>query len=181
MMLRLVIGWLRDAPQRSYTAGVAICVEAAMILTVAGIQHGLKSDPTFARLNFTLWTTVLLLIVVAVGLPFIAIERYFSVLERAQEFGILRVLGAGSQYFCLLLLMETCVINVPATVAGIAVTFLIRWGMQLSFPEFLRLDIVLIWWAIALAIVSVASLTGSVIGALKAVKDGLVQALTYEG
>lgn len=80
MILRLIVGWLRDTPQKSYTAGVAICIEVAMVVTIVGIQHGLNSDPTFARLNFTLWTTVLLLIVAVVGFLFIAIERYFSVL-----------------------------------------------------------------------------------------------------
>jgi ABC-type antimicrobial peptide transport system permease subunit len=180
MMLRLIVGWLRETPQKSYTAAMAISIEAAMILTVAGIQHGLKSDPTFARLNFTLWTTVLLLIVAVVGFLFISIERYFSVLERTQQFGILRVLGAGSGYYCLLLLIEAFVICVPGTVAGICLTLLVRWGMQVTFPEFLKLDLVFTWWAIALATVAAASLIGSGIGALKAVRDGVIQALSYE-
>src|ERR1700722_20076974 len=114
MMLRLIGGWLRETPQKSYTAGIAISIEAAMLLTAAGIQHGLKSDPTFARLNFTLWTTVLLLIVTIVGFLYISIEQYFSVLERTQQFGNLKVLGAGSGYFCLLLFTETLLMRVTA-------------------------------------------------------------------
>jgi ABC-type antimicrobial peptide transport system permease subunit len=180
MMLRLIVGWLRNTPQKSYTAGVAISIDAAMILTVAGIQHGLKSDPTFARLNLTLWTTVLLLIVAVIGFLFISIERYFSVLERAQELGVLRVLGAGSGYYCLLLFIEAFVICVPSTAAGICLTLLIRWGMQVTFPEFLKLDLVFTWWAIALATVATASLIGAGIGTLRAVRDGVIQALSYE-
>jgi len=159
-MLRLIGGWLRETPQKSYTAGIAISIEAAMLLTAAGIQHGLKSDPTFARLNFTLWTTVLLLIVTIVGFLYISIEQYFSVLERTQQFGNLKVLGAGSGYFCLLLLTETLLICVPGTVAGIFLTLLIRWGMQVTFPNFLKLDLIFAWWAIALSTVATVSRIG---------------------
>ena len=160
MMLRLIGGWLRETPQKSYTAGIAISIEAAMLLTAAGIQHGLKSDPTFARLNFTLWTTVLLLIVTIVGFLYISIEQYFSVLERTQQFGNLKVLGAGSGYFCLLLLTETLLICVPGTVAGIFLTLLIRWGMQVTFPNFLKLDLIFAWWAIAPSTVATVSRIG---------------------
>lgn len=76
--------------------------------------------------------------------------------------------------------MESFVICVPATVAGIGLTFLIGWGMRVTFPEFLRLDLVFMWWVIALVIGAIASLIGSGIGALKAVRDGVVQALSYE-
>jgi hypothetical protein len=31
MMLRLIGGWLRETPQKSYTAGIAISIEAAML------------------------------------------------------------------------------------------------------------------------------------------------------
>jgi ABC-type antimicrobial peptide transport system permease subunit len=180
MMLPLILGWLRDSPRQSYTAGAAISLEAAMLLTLAGIQHGLKSDPTFARLNFTLWTSLLLLLVVAVGSLFVAIERYFSVIERTQEFGVLHVLGAAAGHYSLLLVMEASIICIPGTVAGICLTFLIRWGMRVTFPEFLKLDIAYFWWPIVLLIVEAASLIGSAVAVRKAVRDGLIQALSYE-
>ena len=151
-----------------------------MLLTLVGIQHGLKSDQTFARLNFTLWTTVLLLLVLVVGFLFIAIERYFTVLERTQEFGVLAVFGAGAGHYCLLLFIEASAVCVPGTAAGICLTFLIRWGMHTTFPEFLKLDIIFIWWLITLAIVEAASLIGSAIGARTSIRNGVIQALTYE-
>ena len=180
MTLHLVVGWLRDAPPKTFTSGLAICIEAAMVLTIAGIQHGLKSDPTLARLNFTLWTTVLLLMVAVIGFLFIAIERYFSILDRALELGILRVLGAGRGYYFLILLVETFLICVPATLAGTCLTFVIRWGMQFAFPEFLKLDTEFTAWLIALVTVTIASLIGSGIGAVKAIENGVIQALSYE-
>lgn len=180
MMLRLIAGWIRHTPHKSYTALAGICVEVSLISTIAGIQRGLKADPTFARLNFTLWTTVLLLIVAAVGIVFLAIERYFSALDRTQEFGILRVLGAAGHYYCLLLLGEAVAICVPGAVAGIGVVLLIRLGIRMTFPEFLRLDIAAGWWAASLGIVMLAALIGAGIGTLKAIKDGVAQALSYE-
>ena len=81
-------------------------------------------------------------------------------LERTQQFGNLKVLGAGSGYFCLLLLTETLLICVPGTVAGIFLTLLIRWGMQVTFPNFLKLDLIFAWWAIALSTVATVSRIG---------------------
>jgi phosphatidylserine synthase len=172
MMLRLIGGWLRETPQKSYTAGIAISIEAAMLLTAAGIQHGLKSDPTFARLNFTLWTTVLLLIVTIVGFLYISIEQYFSVLERTQQFGNLKVLGAGSGYFCLLLLTETLLICVPGTVAGIFLTLLIRWECK-HISKFSKAgpNICVVGNRTFDSCNCIADWAG--IGALKAVRDGV--------
>lgn len=177
---RLVAGWMRDSRAKSYAAGVAVCFEVAIILTLAGIQHGLKADPTYARLNFTLWTTALLILVSAMGFVFLAIERYFSVLEKTQEYGVLRVLGASLSYLGLIEFLETLAICIPGTAAGIALTFLIRLGVNLTLREFLRLDVVMTDCAIALGIVVTGSALGSGIGALKAIKDGTVQALSYE-
>ncbi|MBS1802728.1 MAG: ABC transporter permease [Acidobacteria bacterium] len=180
MTLSLVLGWLRNSPHRSYASGIAISIESAMILTIVGIQHGLKSDPTFARMNFTLWTTILLLVVAVIGLFFIAVERYFSVLDRTQEVGVLRVLGAGATHYCLLLFTENSALCAPATAVGICLTFLIRWGMHMSFPEFLKLDIAFIWWPVAFAIVEAASILGSAIAIRPAIRNGVTQALSYE-
>ena len=117
--------------------------------------------------------------VAVIGLLFIAIERYFSILDRTQELGVLRVLGAGRTDYCLILLMETFLICVPATIAGTCVTFLIKWGIQLAFPEFLKLDLKISGYAIALLTVTIAWLIGSGIGAVKAIANGVIQALSY--
>jgi hypothetical protein len=177
---RLVAGWMGDSRQKSYTAAVAVCIEVAMVLSVAGIQHGLKADPTYARLNFTLWTTTLLSFVSAMGFVFLAVERYFSVIGKTQEYGVLRVLGASLSYLWLIELIETLAICVPGTAVGIALTFLIRLGVNLTLREFLRLDFVITDCAIALGIVVIGSVLGSGIGMMKALRDGMVQALSYE-
>ena len=169
-----------DAPDRGFTASIAVSLEATMILAVAGIWHGLRADPTNVRMLFTFLATVLFLFVSAVGFVFLSIEGYFSVIEKTQEFGVLKILGASTRYFSLLLFLETLTICVPGTVAAIGLTFLTRWGLGFSFPDFLRLDVVYLSWPIAFGITATASLIGGVIGARKAIRDGVIQALSYE-
>ena len=152
-----------------------------MILTVAGVRHGVNADPTAVRLVFTLWASVLFLFISAVGFIFLSIERYFSVIEKTQEFGVLKVLGTSMRYFLFLLLLETCAICVPGTVGGIGLTFLMGWGVDSAFPKFLRLDVVYPWWPIAFGITATASMIGGVIGARRAIRTGVIQALSYEG
>lgn len=128
--VRLVAGWISDVPHRAVTASVAVSIEAAMILTIAGIRHGANADPTAVRLVFTVWASVLFLFISAVGFIFLSIERYFSVIEKTQEFGVLKVLGASMRYFLLILLLETSAICVPGIVGGIGLTFLMGWGLD---------------------------------------------------
>ena len=178
--VQLVAGWIIDAPHRCFTASIAVCIEATMILTVAGIGHGLRADPTTVRLLIIILATVLLLFVSAVGFAFLSIEGYFSVIEKTQEFGVLKILGASIRYFLLLLFLETLTICVPGTIAAIGLTYLIGWGLEFAFPNFLRLDVVCLSWPIAFGITATASLIGGVIGARKAIRDGIIQALSYE-
>jgi hypothetical protein len=123
---------MNDTPFKSYTARVAACIEIVIVSTIGGIQHELQADRTFARLNFTLWTKAPLLFVSVSGFfLFFARERYFSVIERTQEYGILRVLGASLSYICWLGIIET--LAFVSTAARIALTFLIRLGVKLTF------------------------------------------------
>lgn len=169
-----------DAPDRGCTASIAVCIEATMILTVAGIWHGFRADPTNGRMLVSLLATVQFLFVSAVGFVFLSIEGYFSEIGKTQEFGVLRILGASTSYFSLLLFLETLTICVPGTIAAIGLTFLISWGLVFASSNFLRLDIVCLSWPIAFGITSTASLIGKVIGARKAIGDGILQALSYE-
>jgi ABC-type antimicrobial peptide transport system permease subunit len=113
----------------------------------------------------------------AVGFVLLSIEGYFSVIEKQQEFGVLRVLGASMRFFLRLLLLETLTICVAGTVAAIGMTLLIRWGLDFVFPDSLRLDVVYLSWPTAFGITATASLIGGVVGARKAIRDGVIQAL----
>ena len=175
--MQLVGGWIMDAPERGFTASIAVSIEATMILTVAGIWHGFRANQTNERMIFTLFATVLLLFASAVGFVLLSIEGYFSVIEKQQEFGVLRVLGASMRFFLRLLLLETLTICVAGTVAAIGMTLLIRWGLDFVFPDSLRLDVVYLSWPTAFGITATASLIGGVVGARKAIRDGVIQAL----
>jgi ABC-type antimicrobial peptide transport system permease subunit len=176
--VQLVGGWIIDTPERCFTASIAVSIEATMIVTIAGIWHGLRADPTNLRMLFTSFATVLFLFVSAVGFVFLSIEGYFSVIEKTQEFGVLKTLGASTRYFLLLLSLETLTICVPGTVAAIGLTFLIGMGLEYAFRNFLRLDVVYLSWPIAFGVTVTASLIGGVIGARKAIRDGIIQALS---
>lgn len=169
-----------DAPERGFTASIAVSIEAILILAVAGIWHGRRADPTNVRMLGTLFAMVLFLFVSAVGFVFLSIEGYSSVIEKTQEFGVLKILGASTRYLSLLLFLETLTICVPGTVAAIGLTFLIGRGMEIRFPNFLRLDEVYQAWSIAFAITVTALLIGGAFGDRKAIRDGIIQALSYE-
>ena len=82
-----------DAPERGFTAPIAVTIEAILILAVAGIWHGRRADPTNVRMLGTLFAMVLFLLVSAVGFVFLSIEGYSSVIEKTQEFGVLNQMG----------------------------------------------------------------------------------------
>jgi hypothetical protein len=52
--------------------------------------------------------------------------------------------------------------------------------MEIRFLNFVRLNEVYLAWPIAFAITVTAFLIGGAFGARKAIKDGIVQALSYE-
>jgi len=171
---------MRDVPHRSYTAGLLVSIEVAVILTMAGINHGLKGASSPGQLQFALLAIALLLFVALVGFSFLAIERYFCVVEKTQDLGVLRVLGASRSYIASVLLMEIFTICMPGFVAGVGAAFLARWGAALAFPRLLRVDVVWLSWPIAFVVAALGSMVGGILGARKAIRDGVVQALSYE-
>jgi ABC-type antimicrobial peptide transport system permease subunit len=175
---QLVRGWLSGG-QLSAPSALA-CIEVAVVLTMVGIDRGLKAASTTAQLSFAFYVLVLLFFVSLVGFVLLGLERYFCVTERAGKLGVLRVLGASSRYVFGLLLMETATACVPGAAAGICMTFLIRIGAASAFPKLLRVDVVYLWWPIAFGIAATGSVVGGVIGARRAVRDGVVQALSYK-
>jgi ABC-type antimicrobial peptide transport system permease subunit len=177
---RLILEHLRDNRPAVCARIAAFAFEVGIALGWVGIVRGMSSHPTAVRMMTGAWLSVLLLFLLVVGFVFLAIERYFDVLEYAQEFGILRVLGAPYSYFLAILFWETVVVAVPGTVVGIGLTYLARAVIAAEFTRFWTLEIVYTWWPIAGAFSAAGSLLGAIVGAHKAVKNGLVQAMSYE-
>lgn len=119
-------------------------------------------------------------IAVIVGFIVVSMAMYTAVLERTRDIGILKALGAPSGYILDLLFRETLVIAVIGTGLGIAMTFGSQWLMMHAVPASLTQETVYRWWPIAGAISISGALLGAIFPGWKAVKQDVVQALSYE-
>ncbi len=158
----------------------AVSVEVTIVLSWAGIHHGIGSNPSAVRLNFGIYVSILLLFVFAVSFLFITIGRYSEVQEMTHEIGILRVLGASKGYILGLLYQETLLIALLGTIAGIIMTFGAKWLVAIAFPKYLTLDTVYKWWPIAGAISAAGPLSGATFALQGSVRRGLLHALSPE-
>jgi putative ABC transport system permease protein len=119
-------------------------------------------------------------IAVIVGFLVVSMAMYTAVLERTREIGILRALGASSGYILNLLFRETLLIAIIGTAVGIIMTYGTQWLMMHVVPATLTQETVHEWWPIAGAISVVGALLGAIFPGWKAVKQDVIQALSYE-
>ena len=119
-------------------------------------------------------------IAVIVGFLVVSMAMYTAVLERTREIGILKALGASSGYILNLLFRETLLIAIIGTVVGIVMTYGTQWLMMHAVPATLTQETVYEWWPIAGAISVVGALLGAILPGWKAVKQDVIQALSYE-
>lgn len=119
-------------------------------------------------------------IAVIVGFLVVSMAMYTAVLERTREIGILKALGASSGYILSLLFRETLCIAIIGTVVGIIMTYGTQWLMMHAVPATLTQETVYEWWPIAGAISVVGALLGAILPGWKAVKQDVIQALSYE-
>jgi putative ABC transport system permease protein len=110
----------------------------------------------------------------------VSMAMYTAVLERTREIGILKALGASSGYILNLLIRETILIAIIGTVVGIIMTYGTQWLMMHAVPASLTQETVYKWWPIAGAISVVGALLGAIFPGWKAVKQDVIQALSYE-
>ena len=71
-------------------------------------------------------------------------------------------------------------IAIISTVVGIIMTYGTQWLMMHAVPATLTQETVYEWWPIAGAISVVGALMGAIFPGWKAVKQDVVQALSYE-
>jgi putative ABC transport system permease protein len=119
-------------------------------------------------------------IAVIVGFIVVSMAMYTAVLERTREIGILKALGASSGYILNLLIRETILIAIIGTLVGIIMTYGTQWLMMHAVPASLTQETVYKWWPIAGAISVVGALLGAIFPGWKAVKQDVIQALSYE-
>ena len=123
---------------------------------------------------------VVIAIGLIVGFIVVSMAMYTAVLERTREIGILRSLGASSVAIFSLLLKETLLIALVGSVVGIALTYLARWAIEDVGRSGLTQEIVYGWWPIAALVAVTGSVLGTLMPAVKAIRQDVVQALAYE-
>jgi putative ABC transport system permease protein len=117
---------------------------------------------------------------VIVGFIVVFMAMYTAVLERTREIGIIKAVGGSSGLVLALLLRETVMLAVGGTVLGIVLTYGTQWLMKHSVPASLVQETVYYWWPIAGVIAIVGALLGAVVPGIKAVKQDVTEALSYE-
>jgi putative ABC transport system permease protein len=119
-------------------------------------------------------------VAVIVGFIVVFMAMYTAVLERTREIGIIKAVGGSSGLVLSLLLRETVMLAVFGTLVGIVLTYGTQWLMKHSVPASLVQETVYSWWPIAGGIAIVGALLGAVVPGMKAVKQDVTEALSYE-
>jgi putative ABC transport system permease protein len=159
---------------------------------VTALRQMLQGYPIYSMEEFTSllsinsigllrnFINVVIAIAVIVGFIVVSIAMYTAVLERTREIGILRSLGASSVLIFSLLLKETLILALAGTGIGIALTYLSQWSMQHAGHSGLTQETVYAWWPIAAAIAVAGAVLGTIAPAMKAIRQDVTQALSYE-
>jgi putative ABC transport system permease protein len=130
--------------------------------------------------GFNIALNVVTVIATLVGFLVIFLSMYTAVLERTREIGIIKAVGGGSGLVLNILLRETLVLAVGGTLVGIVLTYGAQWMMKHFEPGSLVQETVYAWWPIAGAIAIVGALLGAVVPGMKAVRQDVTEALSYE-
>ena len=119
-------------------------------------------------------------VAVIVGFIVVFMAMYTAVLERTREIGILKAVGGSSGLILNILFRETLLLALLGAVLGIVLTYGSQWLMKHAVPASLVQETVYGWWPIATGIAVVGALLGAIVPGMKAVKQDVTEALSYE-
>jgi putative ABC transport system permease protein len=119
-------------------------------------------------------------VAVVVGFIVVFMAMYTAVLERTREIGILKAVGGSSGLILNILFRETLMLALLGSVVGIVLTYGTQWLMRHAVPASLVQETVYAWWPIATGIAVVGALLGAIVPGIKAVKQDVTEALSYE-
>jgi ABC-type antimicrobial peptide transport system permease subunit len=159
---------------------VGISFEVMALLMLAGLSRNLEARPYAVQMIG--WVTVyfILWFVLAVSAGFVLVSRYSQIRERAQEFAILKMLGASTGYISDLLCEETAVVVIPGTVLGILWAYAGRSLIGVALPHSFLVRGAYEWWPLACLISAVGSLLAGMLAVRVTVGDDFAQALMGE-
>lgn len=118
-------------------------------------------------------------VAVIVGFIVVFMAMYTAVLERTREIGIIKAVGGSSGLVLSILLRETLLLAIIGTLVGIVLTYGAQALMR-ELPSNLVQETVYSWWPIAGVIAIIGAMLGAVVPAMKAVKQDVTEALSYE-
>jgi putative ABC transport system permease protein len=119
-------------------------------------------------------------VAVVVGFIVVFMAMYTAVLERTREIGILKAVGSSSALILNILFRETLLLALLGSIVGIAFTYGTQWLMKHVVPASLVQETVYGWWPIATGIAIGGALLGAIVPGVKAVKQDVTEALSYE-
>jgi putative ABC transport system permease protein len=116
---------------------------------------------------------------VAVGFLVIFLSMYTTIMERTRQIGVLKSLGASNSYIARAILGESAVLCVLGGIAGIALSFAVRYLFLRLFPN-LSILITPGWILRAILIALLGGLLGAAYPAWLACRKDPVEALAFE-
>jgi len=119
-------------------------------------------------------------VAVIVGFIVVFMAMYTAVLERTREIGILKAVGGSSGLILNILFRETLLLALLGAALGIVLTYGTQWLMKHAMAASLVQETVYSWWPIATGIAVVGALLGAIVPGIKAVKQDVTEALSYE-
>jgi putative ABC transport system permease protein len=119
-------------------------------------------------------------VAVVVGFIVVFMAMYTAVLERTREIGILKAVGSSSALILNILFRETLLLALLGSVVGIVLTYGSQWLMQHIVSGSLVQETVYDWWPISTGIAVAGALLGAVVPGIKAVRQDVTEALSYE-
>jgi putative ABC transport system permease protein len=119
-------------------------------------------------------------VAVVVGFIVVFMAMYTAVLERTREIGILKAVGGSSALILNILFRETLLLALLGSVVGIALTYGTQWLMKHAVSGSLVQETVYDWWPISTGIAIAGALLGAIVPGVKAVKQDVTEALSYE-
>jgi len=126
------------------------------------------------------FTDVVIGIAVIVGFLVVFLSMYTAVLERTREIGVLKALGASPSYVLGILIRETVLLAIAGSIVGIVMSYGSQVLLTNFAPSFLTMEIVKLWWPIAMGIALAGSLVGALYPGFKAARQDAIEALSYD-
>jgi putative ABC transport system permease protein len=117
---------------------------------------------------------------IIVGFITVFMAMYTAVLERTREIGILKAVGGSSGLILNILFRETFALALLGAALGIVLTYGTQWLMKHAVHASLVQETVYSWWPIATGIAVAGALLGAIVPGIKAVKQDVTEALSYE-